>query len=70
MRKLVLFLFIILFGFAIHAQNPYISGGFNLGSDNYGNKYIYFQGTNISSYNLSLTVKCFMGREALLNLEN
>jgi hypothetical protein len=55
MKKLFLVI-AILSGVMTHAQNPYISGGFNIGSDYYGNRYVYFQGTNITQYNIPITV--------------
>lgn len=55
MKQNIILAMFILIGWTAQAQ---ISGGFNTGTDIYGNKYVYFQGTNNSSYNININILC------------
>lgn len=46
----------ILSGIMAYGQNPYISGSFNIGYDDNGNEVVYFQGNNLTNYNIPITV--------------
>jgi hypothetical protein len=55
MKKICLII-AILCGTMAYGQNLYISGSFKIGMDDNGNRVVYFQGNNLTRYNIPITI--------------